>query len=273
MASFSRKYPLAHHVFPLHRARTLWRAGRLRGKRDLAAEGQPRRTTSAVDRALGLENFVHLYLTAAGARFEKLPILGAQLSCSSISAFPHAVLELATAKLEDSECRICNWNIAVSRPQVPGICKGGNWTRGTNPSRIAQVWRGFKESSPSLKQARGFWKPGVLVPLLNGAEIRDNLSLLSLPRRQPELLLESGVEISRFSRVIVFSNADLDSLRLAGHIPGELRVELETFEGYGENSVEEELRVKINGILQERRADASLDFDKIRARKPCEVAG
>lgn len=107
----------------------------------------------------------------------------------------------ATAALADADCTLCNWNIAVSRPGVPGVAKGGNWTRGTNPERIAEVWRAFRAINPDPRTARGFWgEPEV--PVLAGPQIAGNLPLLGrAPQKTPELLLRSSAGWSWAPRI------------------------------------------------------------------------
>lgn len=144
MASFSPTHPFAYHAFPLTAARSIWTTGALLGKDDQGSAGQARRTVADTDRRLGFSRYVHLYLPRRGTTPAALPILAAQLQPARDPACPHALLIVPTDNLADADCSLCNWNIAVSRPGVPGVAKGGNWTRGTNPERIAEVWRAFR---------------------------------------------------------------------------------------------------------------------------------
>lgn len=259
----TKRYPLAFHVFPLHRARALWTSGKLLGKQDLP-KSATRRTTRDVDRTLGLGNVVHFYLGRGPSAVTELPILNAQTKPSSMPAIPHAVLELRTSALALSEVTVCCWNLAVSRPAVEGVCKGGNWTRGTNPNRIAEIWRRFRESEPEPRRARGFWRDGCLVPLLEGPEVVDHLSLLSKAAGgRPELILDSGFEIARCARVLVFSERDRESLELAGRPPGDLPIEVASLADYGDQSVGAHVRAEVEAELRDSRP-ARLDFDAIR---------
>jgi hypothetical protein len=261
--AFTERYPVAFHVFPLHRARALWASGKLLGKQDLP-ESATRRTTRDVDRALGLGNVVHFYLGRGSSAVTELPILTAQTKPSSTPAIPHAVLELETSALALSEVTVCNWNIAVSRPAVEGVCKGGNWTRGTNPNRIAEVWRRFRYSEPGPRRARGFWKRECLVPLLEGAEVVDHINFLSKAAGgRPELILDSGFEIARCARVLVFSERDRESIALAGKPPGDLPIEVVRLADYGDDSVGGHVRAEVEGELRGSHP-ARLDFDAIR---------
>lgn len=199
-----------------------------------------------------------------------LPILGAQLGPSSQAAFPHVALSLPTASLTDDECTVCVWNVAVSRPSVDGICQGGNWTRGTSPKRIAEVWEAFRRTDPSLRRARGYWNGGILVPTLRGAQIGENLSLLSLARRGPELLIRAPVPLNQLAALHVFSEEDADSVH---RVAPELAVELHSFPDYDSTGVETtRSRVRIdayfNGVAS---YPGDLEFDRIRPRTKATV--
>jgi hypothetical protein len=267
MASFSATHPYAYHVFPLMAARGVWRSGALLGKDDLEGVGQVRRTTAAVDRHLGFSRFVHFYLPRAGTPWTELPILGAQLGPANRPASPHVLMVLPTDGLGDDQCTICNWNIAVSRPAVPGMCKGGNWTRGTNAPRIAEVWRAFRALNPAPEQARGLWGAPA-VPVLAGRDIQPNLRLLRLaPRRMPELLLASPARLFQRAKLVAFSARDRASLERLGPPPAGMAVELATFPGYDPEgdplgALRHELDLYLAG---ERERPPAIDFDAIRS--------
>lgn len=267
MASFSATHPYAYHVFPLTAARGIWRTGALLGKDDLAGIGQTRRTTAAVDRHLGFSRFVHFYLPRVGTPWTELPILGAQLGPATHPASPHVLLVLPTDSLADEHCTICNWNIAVSRPTVPNVCKGGNWTRGTNAQRIAEVWSAFRAMNPTPEQARGLWgAPNV--PVLAGRDIQPNLRLLRLaPRRMPELLLASPARVFERAKLIAFSHKDRASLARLGPPPGGMALELGTFPGYDpDGDPLGALRQDLDNYLAgEHERPPALDFDAIRS--------
>jgi hypothetical protein len=267
MASFSATHPFAYHVFPLIAAREIWRTGALLGKDDLEGIGQTRRTTAAVDRHLGFSRFVHFYLPRAGTPWSALPILGAQLGPAQRSpASPHVLLVLPTDSLADEHCTICNWNIAVSRPTVPGKCKGGNWTRGTNPARIAEIWAAFRATDPTPEKARGLWGSSK-VPVLAGRDIQPNLRLLRLaPRHMPELLLASPARVFARAKLIAFSQKDRTSLERLGPPPDGMTLELGSFPGYDLNG---DPLAALRGDLDayfagERDQGPALDFDAIR---------
>jgi hypothetical protein len=117
---------------------------------------------------------------------------------------------MATRELADAECTLCLWNAAVSRPAVEGHCLGGNWTRGTAPSRIIEVWQRFRETNPDVRRARGHWNDPIQLPTLRGDQIRCALPLLRLaPRQMPELLLRSPLAIRNRFTLWVFSEEDL----------------------------------------------------------------
>lgn len=268
MASFSDTHPLAYHVFPLTAARAIWRAGALHGKDDLGASGQIRRTTGDLDRSLGFSRFVHFYLPPRGAAPEDLPILSAQLQPSVRPACPHAMLVVPTAPLADEVCTICNWNIAVSRPAVPGLCQGGNWTRGTNPQRIQAVWQAFRAMNPAPETARGFWAE-FHVPIIAGSQIAANLRLLGrAPRKMPELLLASPARVFAHAKVLAFSRADLASLRTLGSPPDGAVLELRAFSGYDPDADPLGPRRRTLDDYLAGRNDVcpAIDFDAIRPR-------
>lgn len=269
MASFSTTHPLAYHTFPLLAARSIWSTGALLGKADLGDAGHARRTTSRTDHRLGFANFVHLYLPRRGATPAMLPILNAQLQPALEPACPHALLVVPTAALADADCTLCNWNIAVSRPNVPGKARGGNWTRGTRPDRIAEVWQDFRAMNPDPVRARGFWgEPAV--PVLAGAQIAGNLRLLgSAPQKTPELLLRSPARVFAGATILAFSRADLRSLQTLGPPPGGATLSLGEFPGYDpDGDPLGARRQDLDDFLAGRADRPSIDFDAIRHRLP-----
>jgi hypothetical protein len=268
MASFSQTHPFAYHAFPLTAARSIWSSGALLGKDDLGPAARARRTTGAVDRLLGFSKFVHLYLPPRGATPATLPILGAQLQPAQTAACPHALLVVPTTGLADEDCVICNWNIAVSRPGVPGGKKGGNWNRTTNPALIAEQWRVFRALGPDAKRARGFWGEP-LVPVLTGSQITANPRLVGRdPKRPPELLLRSPTRIFAGATILAFSRADLASLQLLGPPPAGATLALAEFPDYDpDGDPLGPLRRHLDDFLAGRRDDApSIDFDAVRRR-------
>ncbi len=156
---------------------------------------------------------------------------------------------------------MCNWNLAVSRPAVPGLVRGGNWTRGTDPKRIREVWEAFRASNPTAEAARGFFVEGLAVPVLRGEEITRNLKLLlKSPRGVPELLIEDSFDISRADRLIVFSEADRRAAEKYPVLPVELRV----FPGYDDHSPPRELRARLEAFFHNGEVSEQWDFDAIR---------
>lgn len=266
MASFSDTHPFAYHIFPLTAARCIWKDAALRGKDDLGASTPSRRTTGKLDRLLGFSGFVHFYLPRKGTAPEELPILSAQLKPSSVSPCPHAMVAIPTASLRDEDLTICNWNIAVSRPAVPGSFKGGNWTRGTDPEVILKAWQTFRASRPAPEKARGFWGEHE-VPTLVGPQIKANLRLLRLaPRKMPELLLQSPACVLAGATITVFSRADIESLRRIGPPPNNAALQLRTFSGYDPNAdCLGPRRSNLDEYLAGRRETCpEIDFDAIR---------
>lgn len=274
-----RPWPRAYHVFPLHRARELWHSGHVLGKADLrdrygelAFRDVTRSTSRDADRVLGFSGQTHWYLARGSNVLGTLPILRAQLDPSPMPARPHAVLELDVNRLERREIRLCNWNIAVSRPKVDGRCKGGNWTRGTRVERVAEVWDWFRELLPpeqrsreTIERRRGFWLDGFRVPLLAGDHLPQYLPLLRKAAGGfPELLLESPWPIARCRRAVVFSEEDRRSIELAGSPPGELPIEVHRFPGY-DGSIGEWSRRDIDRHLR-GETNANIAFDAIRPR-------
>jgi hypothetical protein len=262
MASLSAAFPLAYHVLPLHALKGIARESALLGK---AGRVFSRPTTSTIDRTLGFGDVVHLYLATSTKSIIDLPILRAQLGPSSKSPFPHLALEMVTSGLDDDEVRVCNWNLAVSRPAVPGLCRGGNWTRGTNAGHIAEVWSAFRAGQPDPKRARGFFNDDQLVPTLTGPQVRSNPALLHAQHgRTPELLLRPPVLLERFSRLIAFSSADAEFARTCG--ADSLPLALETFPGYSSALVPEALRSQIVSFFDSDAEELgrALPFDSVR---------
>ncbi|RZO66324.1 MAG: hypothetical protein EVA89_00485 [Sandaracinaceae bacterium] len=265
MASFSDEFPFAFHVFPLTAARGILSTRALLSKAALGGRGEARRTTRDVDRVLGFADFVHFYLPSGSARFEDLPILGAQLAPAKRPPVPHAVVVIDTARFDDAECTVCNWNIAVSRPGVPGECKGGNWTRGTRPERIAEVWDAFRASRPSVKRARGFWgEPRV--PILSGEKLAEHWRLMRGKRRSRELLLRGRVDLGAAATIHAFSDADRRSLMHVEGIGG-VRIERSEFDGYTQapDPLDPDVRAALDAHLAGDGPMPALDFDARRS--------
>jgi hypothetical protein len=261
LASYSTQYPIAFHVVPLHALKGVWARRALLSKAD-GTNARP--TTARIDRALGIDGFVHFYLAEAADRLFELPILQAQIGASTRPPFPHAVLELPTAALTHSESLICNWNLAVSRPGTDEV-KGGNWTRGTKPERIARVWLSLRSSNPPLPKARGYFNDPHLVPTLRGSQIPANLNLLrKAPRGMPELLLRSPVDLARCSRLSLFSRRDFNTLQLLGPLP--LPTAEYTYPGYSGDLVDDDTRRGIAAYFTspQRTESPDFDFDAIR---------
>jgi len=212
VASFSSRYPVAVHVIPLQALKGVIAGGALLAKSHIPA-CQQRRTTRGIDSALGFTGVVHFYLSASPENWSAIPILAAQLGPSRDPPFPHVALAFATGTLTDDECTICLWNIAVSRPQVTNVCRGGNWARGTSGEKVADLWKQFRATDPSLEAARGYWNGAALVPTLERHQIARNLRLLSRAARGcPELLLRAPVSLAEEVRTCAFSNEDADSV-------------------------------------------------------------
>lgn len=234
--SWKKAYPVAYHVFPLHAARDIFKAGALRSKARLAdRRGRAvRSTTSAVDEVLGFSDVVHLYLQRTAECFSELPILAAQLQPSSTPPFPHAVLALPTGSVSD-ECLICCWSIAVSQPQtvVNGVnVKGGNWARGTSPERIAEVWAAFRQQRPPLERARGYWVDPMKVPVLSAVQLDKCVELSRTSARGPELLIPREVALGPSMTFFAFCEEDERLLRLAG-LPANIALKRRVFPDYG----------------------------------------
>jgi hypothetical protein len=269
-ASFSNDHPYAYHVLPLHALKLMVSWGRLLSKAGLRAAriGLRRNTTADVDEALGLSAFVHFYLPRVKhLRFDLLPILNTQLKASAIPPFPHTVLVIPTSRLSDTQCGICNFNAAVSRPAY-GSVGGGNHARGTSPENILRHWRGFRADDPDSKRLRfSHWHEGIEVPLLLGHQITLAPSRVGYKTKTAELLLQSPFEIPRSAKLFVFSDADLASTRLLNLGFDEQVQRSERFEWYcGQDRVEASLRTMINNyFLANDGPLPNLDFDRLRA--------
>ncbi len=269
-ASFSFERPYAYHVLPLHAFKLIASSGKLLSKADLlAARIDLRRSSTAdVDHALGLSKFIHFYLPKAKQlRFDELPILKTQLQKSSVPPFPHVGIAISTSDLTDSQCGICNFNAAVSRPAY-GTVKGGNHARGTAPHKILIHWQGFRDDAPGAERLRhSYWHDGIAVPLLLGSQItRDPSKVGYKTEKAAELLLRSPFEIPQSAKLFVFSEADLDSLRLLKH---DFDVQVHhgsNCDWYGDQDrVEPRLRAIINAFFLAADSELPrLDYDRLR---------
>jgi hypothetical protein len=227
--------------------------------------GQQRRTTRKVDSALGFKDVVHFYLVPKAEGWGSLPILGAQLGLSEVAPFPHVALALPTEPLRDEDCTICLWNIAVSRPDVNGYPKGGNWSRGTDPEKIASVWSRFRATQPEARQARGYWNGTALVPTLEKGQIAANGSLFSRAAgKHPELLLRAPVPVGS-ARLHVFSR---DDARSVSRLSSEIKLEVHAFDGYDAACAQTAAwRSQIEAYFTGESVDPpALDFDRVRPR-------
>ena len=168
---------------------------------------------------MGFANTVHFYLPNGRSEwFDQLSILNTQITESKTGRppFPHAVFVLDTSQLDDSQCMICNFNIAVSRPAYAEV-KGGNHARGTSPQAIRKHWSGFKNDDPNkTRMRRSHWHDGYCVPLLVGKEIAADPNAVGYRASSgvAELLLESPFDISDVTTLRVFSKYDHESLSL-----------------------------------------------------------
>jgi hypothetical protein len=208
-------------VLPLHALRGILEDGALLAKRELLGRttAAVRGTTSQTDAVLGLGNYVHLYLLRPGSQWEDIPILATQLLNGRGAPFPHVGLETGTGALDDDDCTLCLWNIAIGRPRVDGYYQGGNWTRGTDPAKVLEVWRLFRDRRPDIQMARGYWNDPIQIPILCGDQIASALSLLRrAPRGMPELLLRSPVSIGDHFTLSVFSDDDMEALQTLGDL-------------------------------------------------------
>ena len=149
------------------------------------------------------------------------------------------------------------------------MAQGGNWTRGTNPERIAEVWRAFRASNPDPEKARGFWAEPE-VPILAGTQIAANLRLLKrAPQKTPELLLSSPARVFHGATILAFSHADLASLQLLGPPPDSATLTLAEFPGYDPNGdpLPPRRRGELDAFLAGHRTERpNIDFDAIRRR-------
>ena len=256
-------------MLPLHALRGILGDRALLAKRDLVrrATAAVRATTSLTDAALGLSDYVHLYLLGEDSPWESIPILATQLLNGREAPFPHVVLETTTSSLNDDVCTLCLWNIAVSRPGVPGVCQGGNWTRGTNPNRILEVWRAFHRMEPDVERARGYWNEPIQVPTLRGNQIVQGLRLLSRAASGiPELLLRAPVSIDDGFTLWVFSDDDMSAVTTLQHALGGVRVRRHLMDGYESRASNTRLwRSRIDSYFAGQAPfPAALDFDRRR---------
>jgi hypothetical protein len=268
-ASFTTRQPFAYHVLPLHALKLITAFGKLLSKADLEA-GQialRRKSTAVVDHALGLSHFIHFYLPKSTQLcFSHLPILDTQLKQSVVPPFPHAVIVIPTSSLSDSDCGICNYNAAVSRPAY-GVVKGGNHARGTAPHLILRHWQGFRDGEPNREQLRfSHWHEGVAVPLLLGHQIALAPSKVGYKTKAAELLLRSPFGIPSAAKLFVFSDADLASVRLLDQGITMQGQRSDQFEWYRQTDrVEAGVRSGINKYFSNDHSPLpNFDFDQLR---------
>jgi hypothetical protein len=269
MATFSARYPRAVHVLPLHALKNISDRQGLIGKTiSVSQEPRPRRaTTNKVDAALGFYDVVHFYLARQVTGWDSFPILAAQLGPNLSPPFPHVALECGTEPLADDDCVICLWNVAVSRPTVPGV-KGGNWARGTSPDRIASVWRAFRKEQPTVEGARGYWNDPFLVPTLKGKQIQERLDLFTrAPRGIPELLLQSPVLVGGNYTLWAFSSADLCVVETLETLPRGLQIRFSPYSNYVSDAPQTaEWRKRIVKYFSDSEPfPIDLDFDRNRS--------
>ena len=273
MASFSDRLRFAYHVTPIHALKSILSERRLLSKAALNRNGvhAGRATTRDVDSTLGFSELVHFYLPkGTSLRLGKLSILKAQLgeSKKNVSPFPHAVFVIDTTSLSDSECMICNCNIAVSRLSY-GQVKGGNHSRGTTAEAIYKHWTGFRNDNPDRnRMKRSHWHDGYSVPLLIGDEITADPKAVGFnaPSGVAELLLESPFDIGTATKLYVFSKHDQKSVSA---LTSPLTVELDEscYPWYAERDrVAPDVRAQIDRFFADDDAafPKKLDFDQQR---------
>src|SRR5579859_7477286 len=105
MGSFSSKFPRALHVLPLHALKGILEDGALHASSELhrRTTAAVRSTTSQTDAALGLSDYVHLYLLRPKSQWESIPILATQLLKGRGAPFPHVGIEMDTYAVADNE--------------------------------------------------------------------------------------------------------------------------------------------------------------------------
>lgn len=216
MASFTKTHRFAYHVVPLHALKPVWESKALLSKRHAQRKiSLSRRTTAAIDAALGFEDYVHFYLPKGQTLdFSKLSILSAQIGESLAPAFPHVVLVIDTSRLTDHACTVCNFNVAVSRPSY-GEVKPGNHARGTSAEKILKHWHGFRAGSPDAVQLRyGEWVDGLEVPVLTSESIAQNPQFVGMGSKSKvvELLIRNQYDLHEDDRFYCFSAFDLNSV-------------------------------------------------------------
>jgi hypothetical protein len=267
MQDVTAQFPFAYHVLPIFAVYGVWADRALKSKANLPTHVS-RPTTAHIDGAMGFSNYVHCYL-ARDTTFEKFPILAAQLGPSPVPPFPHVLLQIPTTTLLTEQAIVCNWTIAISRPNIPGVVQGGNWSRGTRSERIVEIWQAFRASAPSLQQARGLWYDEYQLPVLRGSAIRMHLDLIMQRARgnMPELLLPTRVDLPPGTRIHVFSQNAFDILA-ASTIPPQVSLVQSTFPGYAPEQVDDQTWTSLrHAILDNKTPSMRFVFDAIRKRQ------
>lgn len=276
MSRVAQRFPRAVHVTPLHALASIAEAGELKSKTQitnlLGKRADMRQTTAEVDTALGLSDFVHLYLLPAGRSWTGLPILNAQLQRAAQPPFPHVAVVFDTAELLSHDLLLCLWNAAISRPKIDGKVKGGNWARGTKAASIAAHWAAFKETSPDLKKARGEWRPGIALPVLDVATAESRSFLLATAAGgMPELLVRSRVRLEVAKCIVAFSDEDSTVVRqLKSPLP---RIEVKTFPGYESDHAEAVATRSLIAAYFNGGPYPRVNFDVVRSRPKHEGDG
>jgi len=239
MASFSRDFRYAYHVIPMHAAKPIAESGELRSKEYLAKSGLPQFRRSGTwerDNLLGFADCVHCYLLRGTERLSddrwgNIPILGSKMFGTNGKFFPHAVIELDTRDIRNEETyAMCAYNVAYSRPALPGMNGGGNWGPGVRAETVGKFWENYRSyCETSRHMALGQWhlpcKVPLIMPNMYGYYFDDRRGRESPVARQIrgktelEILFAGSIPLasnSAWKRIVVFTEEDQELLAMLG---------------------------------------------------------
>lgn len=261
----SERFPYAVHVAPLHAVPQILKHGSLlsRNRRTELGLDINRRTSSELDSALGLSDFVHLYLCERSMNWSKLTKREARTSLLgkmiAKAPFPHVALEFATKDLEQESDYLVNaWNLAkgarVGRPAPKGV------------EEKVEYWaQEMSEQVGDYGALRGERLESIGIPLMR----RETVELPRMERplgfekafdKSAELLIPHEVPTSACLRSRVYSKED--KAHFGETTLGIKGIVLGSIDGYDPLLVAEEVRQGIDAAFADPdAAPPALDFD------------
>ncbi|SCM82325.1 hypothetical protein KL86SPO_50096 [uncultured Sporomusa sp.] len=181
-------FTYCYHITPLHYLPSIINEQTLYSKDKLRRKGMgvvPRPSSCNIDVTLGFSNYVHTFpirnihrSSINQAQIKEIPILKNKLE----KGFPHVCLRIPISIFTNPI--ICWWNAAKGHPN--GNC--GNWSA----QRIKQEWLNHMNNDISLKRAKGFFNPPIIIPTVNSpaqlTSLIDSVGVNTFKNRTFELL-------------------------------------------------------------------------------------